>query len=31
VTVFIGPLKAGINEFHDGYHEDESKSRLIAK
>ena len=31
VTVFVGPLKAGSYEFHDEYHEAESKSRLIVQ
>jgi Cupredoxin-like domain len=31
VTIFIGPLKAGSYEFHDEYHEAESKSRLIVQ
>ncbi len=30
-TILIGPLKAGTYEFHDEYHEDASKSRLIVK
>jgi hypothetical protein len=31
VSLTIGPLKPGSYEFHDEYHEDESKSRLIVK
>ncbi len=31
VTILIGPLKPGTYEFHDEYHEDASKSRLIVK
>ena len=31
VSLTIGPLKPGTYEFHDEYHEDESKSRLIVK
>jgi len=31
VTVMVGPLKAGTYEFHDEYHEAESKSRLIVQ
>lgn len=31
VSFFIGPLKPGTYEFHDEYHEKESKSRLIVK
>jgi hypothetical protein len=31
VTVTFGPLKAGTYEIHDEYHEDESKTKLIAK
>lgn len=31
VTVTIGPLKAGTYEIHDEYHEDESKTKFIAK
>jgi len=31
VTILVGPLKAGTYEFHDEYHEDESKSRLLVK
>ena len=31
VTVIVGPLKAGTYEFHDEYHEEQSKSRLIVK
>ena len=31
VSLTIGPLKPGSYEFHDEYHEDESKSRLTAK
>jgi len=31
VSFTIGPLKPGTYEFHDEYHEDESKSRLIVK
>lgn len=31
IMVPIGPLKAGTYEFHDEYHEDASKSRLIVK
>jgi hypothetical protein len=31
VSLFIGPLKAGTYEFHDEYHEAESKSRLIVQ
>ena len=31
VTILIGPLKAGTYEFHDEYHEDASKSKLIVK
>lgn len=30
-SFFIGPLKAGSYEFHDEFHEDVSKSRLIVK
>ena len=30
-TVFVGPLKPGTYEFHDEYHEAQSKSRLIVK
>ena len=30
-VLLIGPLKPGSYEFHDEYHEDVSKSRLIAK
>ena len=29
-TILIGPLKAGTYEFHDEYHEDASKSKLIV-
>ena len=31
VVVMVGPLKPGTYEFHDEYHEDASKSRLIVK
>ena len=31
VTVIIPPLKPGTYEFHDEYHEAESKSRIVAK
>jgi plastocyanin len=31
VSILVGPLKAGTYEFHDEYHEDASKSRLIVK
>jgi plastocyanin len=31
VRFTIGPLKPGSYEFHDEYHEDESKSRLVVK
>jgi hypothetical protein len=31
VKFYIGPLKAGTYEFHDEYHEDESKTHLTAK
>ena len=31
VTVTIGPLKPGTYELYDEYHEDESKTKLIAK
>lgn len=31
VSLTIGPLKPGTYEFHDEYHEDASKSRLVAK
>lgn len=31
VSLMIGPLKPGTYEFHDEYHEDESKSRLVVK
>jgi heme/copper-type cytochrome/quinol oxidase subunit 2 len=31
VEVFIGPLKAGTYEFHDEYHEKESKTHLTVK
>jgi hypothetical protein len=31
VTLVIGPLKPGKYEFHDEYHEDVSKTHLIAK
>jgi Cupredoxin-like domain len=31
VTVHIPSLKPGTYEFHDEYHEDASKSRLIVK
>jgi plastocyanin len=31
VSFFVGPLKPGTYEFHDEYHENESKSRLIVK
>jgi uncharacterized protein (DUF58 family) len=31
VSLTIGPLKPGSYEFHDEYHEDESKSRLTVK
>ncbi|GLK90783.1 cupredoxin domain-containing protein [Pseudomonas turukhanskensis] len=30
-SFFIGPLKAGTYEFYDEYHEDASKTQLIAK
>jgi plastocyanin len=30
-TILIPPLKPGTYEFHDEYHEAESKSRIIAK
>jgi hypothetical protein len=29
--IFIGPLRAGTYEFHDEYHEAESKTRLTVK
>jgi heme/copper-type cytochrome/quinol oxidase subunit 2 len=31
VRFSVGPLKPGTYEFHDEYHESESKSRLIVK
>jgi Cupredoxin-like domain len=31
VSFMIGPLKPGTYEFHDEYHEAESKSRLVVK
>ena len=31
ITVFVGPLKPGRYEFHDEYHEDESKAWLTVK
>ena len=31
ISLTIGPLKPGTYEFHDEYHEKESKSRLIVK
>ncbi|KVE42074.1 cupredoxin domain-containing protein [Burkholderia sp. BDU5] len=31
VDIFIGPLKAGVYEFHDEYHEAESKTKLTVK
>src|ERR1700712_577344 len=31
VSILVGPLQAGTYEFHDEYHEDASKSRLIVK
>jgi len=31
VKFYIGPLKPGTYEFHDEYHEDESKTKLTAK
>ena len=31
VSFYIGPLKAGTYEFHDEYHEDESKTSLTVK
>lgn len=31
VTFFIGPLKAGTYEFHDEYHEQQSKTQLIVQ
>jgi hypothetical protein len=31
ISLNVGPLKPGSYEFHDEYHEDESKSRLIVK
>ena len=31
VDIFIGPLKAGTYEFHDEYHEAQSKAQLIVK
>jgi heme/copper-type cytochrome/quinol oxidase subunit 2 len=31
VDVWIGPLKPGTYEFHDEYHETESKSHLTVK
>lgn len=31
VSLTIGPLKPGTYEFHDEYHETESKSRLVVK
>jgi heme/copper-type cytochrome/quinol oxidase subunit 2 len=31
VSLTIGPLKPGTYEFHDEYHEDASKSRLVVK
>ena len=30
-TILIGPLKPGTYEFHDEYHEEASKARLIVK
>jgi hypothetical protein len=30
-SFFIGPLKAGVYEFHDEYHEAQSKTRLTVK
>ncbi|MEZ2311763.1 cupredoxin domain-containing protein [Paraburkholderia sp. RCC_158] len=31
VDIVIGPLKAGTYEFHDEYHETESKAHLTVK
>lgn len=31
ITFLIGPFKPGQYEFHDEYHEDVSKTHLIAK
>ena len=31
ISVFVGPLKPGTYEFHDEYHEDESKTHLTVK
>jgi TRAP-type mannitol/chloroaromatic compound transport system substrate-binding protein len=31
VSFYVGPLKAGTYEFHDEYHEDESKTTLTVK
>ena len=30
-TFYVAPLNPGTYEFHDEYHEDESKSKLIAR
>ncbi len=31
VKIMVGPLKPGTYEFHDEYHEDVSKGKLIVK
>jgi plastocyanin len=31
ITTMIGPFKPGEYEFHDEYHEDASKTKLIAR
>ncbi|GBH25886.1 hypothetical protein BvRS1_29350 [Burkholderia vietnamiensis] len=31
VEILVGPLKAGTYEFHDGYHEAQSKTHLTVK
>ncbi len=31
ITVFVGPLKPGSYEYHDEYHEDQSKTHLTVK
>lgn len=31
VEILVGPLKAGTYEFHDEYHEAQSKTRLTVK
>lgn len=31
VDIFIGPLKAGTYEFHDEYHETQSKTHLTVR